>query len=131
MDADEQAIRKLVEHWHESTALGDVDAILPLTTEDVVFLVAGQAPFGRTAFEQGLRSMLQTHRVESSWEIMELRISGGMAYCLSHLEVRVFARSGGTPTVRRGHSLSVLRKDPSGAWRIARDANLLAASSDA
>jgi len=131
VNTEEQAIRKLVADWHSSTATGDVDAILPLMANDVVFLVAGQTPFGRDAFERGLRSILKTHRIESSGQIKEIQVSGDMAYCWSHLNVRVYPLSGGASTIRSGNALSVLRKQPSGAWQITRDANMLAASSDA
>jgi len=51
MSADEQAIRDLVAHWHRATAAGDVDIVLGLMADDVVFLVPGQPPIrGRSAF---------------------------------------------------------------------------------
>jgi uncharacterized protein (TIGR02246 family) len=66
MSSDEQAIRKLVDDWHRATAAGNVDAILPLMSEDVVFLVCGKPPMkGRATFEQGLRSLLTSHRIQS------------------------------------------------------------------
>ena len=42
MITDEQAIRDLVALWHRATAAGDVDTVLGLMADDVVFLVAGQ-----------------------------------------------------------------------------------------
>lgn len=94
-------------------------------SEDVVFLVAGLAPFGRAEFEERLRTLFQTHRIESSGEIQELHVSGDLAYCWSELKVRVFALAGGAPTQRSGQVLSVLRKQTDGSWQISRDANLL------
>ena len=44
MSADEQAVRNLVASWHRATAAGDVDAVLALMADDVIFLVAGQPP---------------------------------------------------------------------------------------
>jgi uncharacterized protein (TIGR02246 family) len=44
MDTNEQAIRELVARWHRATAAGDVDTVLGLMSEDVVFLVAGRPP---------------------------------------------------------------------------------------
>ena len=44
MSTDEQAIRNLVEQWHRATAAGDVDTVLGLMAEDVVFLMAGKPP---------------------------------------------------------------------------------------
>ena len=128
MSSDEQSIRHLIAQWHRATAAGDVDAVLPLMATDVVFLVAGQPPMDRDAFEKGLRAILKTHRIESTGDIQDLQVSGDLAYCWSVLEVRMIPLAGGASTQRSGHVLSVLRKDPTGAWQIARDANLLVAS---
>ena len=57
--SDEQAIRDVISNWLRATAAGDVDAILPLMAEDVVFLRPGQPPMrGREAFAAGLRAAL-------------------------------------------------------------------------
>ena len=129
MSSDEKAIRHLIAEWHRATAAGDVAAVLPLMSQDVVFLGAGRAPMrGREAFESSLRSIFQTHRIESTGDIQEIQISGNLAYCWSVLHVRMIPVGGGDLTERSGHVLSVLRKQSSGAWQIERDANMLAAS---
>jgi len=127
MNPDEQAIRNLVAQWHAATAAGDVDAILPLMAEDVVFLIAGQPPMkGRSVFEKGLRALLASHRVESTGDIQEVGISGDLAYCWTVLNVRVTPLAGGNVVVRSGSALSILRKQATGEWAMVRDANLLA-----
>jgi uncharacterized protein (TIGR02246 family) len=129
MSSDEQAIRNLVALWHSATAAGDVDTVLTLMNEDVVFLVAGQPPMrGRSTFEKGLRGLLSSHRVESESEIQEILVSGDLATCWSVLTVRIIPLSGGNPVSRSGSALSVLCKQANGAWLVARDANLLAVS---
>jgi uncharacterized protein (TIGR02246 family) len=42
MDADEQAIRFLIETWLEATAAGDVPKVLELMDDDVVFIGPGR-----------------------------------------------------------------------------------------
>ena len=126
MNSDEQAIRALVAKWHSATAAGDVETVLGLMAQDVVFLVAGQAPMkGRGAFEKGLRDLLVTHRIESSGVVQEVEVSGRLAYCWNELSVRMTPLSGGNPVLRSGSTLSILRKEPGGAWVMLRDANLL------
>lgn len=126
MNSDEQAIRALVAKWHGATAAGDVETVLGLMAEDVVFLVAGQAPMkGRGAFEKGLRGLLVTHRIESTGLVQEVEVSGHLAYCWNELSVRMTPLSGGSPVQRSGSTLSILRKETSGAWVMLRDANLL------
>ena len=130
MSNDEQAIRDLVALWHSATAKGDVDTVLGLMAEDVVFLVAGKEPMrGRGAFEQSLRALLKQYRIESWGEIQEIEVSGSLAYSWAKLKVQVIPLSGGTAPVREGNTLSILRKESQGSWMIVRDANLLTASS--
>ena len=127
MRSDEQAIRQLVATWHEATAAGEVSRILPLMADDVVFLVPGRPPMrGREGFGEGLTTLLQHHRINSSSEIQEIQISGDMAYCWSSLSVTVTPRAQGSPNRRTGHTLTILRKQPDGAWVVVRDANMLA-----
>jgi uncharacterized protein (TIGR02246 family) len=41
---DEKAIRSVIARWHDATAAGDVESILELMSEDIVFIVAGNEP---------------------------------------------------------------------------------------
>ena len=126
MSTEEQAIRDLVALWLRATAEGDVDTVLGLMAEDVVFLVAGQPPMrGRNAFEQSLRGVLAEHRIESKGEVQEVEVSGSLAYCWTNLTVRIVPLSGGDATVRAGSALSILRKQSNGSWVLMRDANLV------
>lgn len=126
MSSDEQAIRKLVDDWHRATAAGNVDAILSLMSEDVVFLVCGKPPMkGRASFEQGLRSLLTSHRIQSRAEIQELVVSQDLAYCWTNLTVQITPISGGESIERAGSALSIFRKQQNLSWLLVRDANLL------
>lgn len=130
MSTDEQAIREVVAQWHRATAAGDVEAVLKLMAEDVVFLVAGQPPMrGHATFERGLRGLLGQYRIESTGEVQEIEASGDLAYCWSILTVRVVPIAGGNTAVRTGSALSILRKQPSGSWIVVRDANMLSLAS--
>lgn len=127
MNPDEQSIRTLVAEWHKATAAGDVEAVLCLMAEDVVFLVAGHPPMkGRSTFEKGLRGLLTSHSVESTSEIQEVEVSGSLAYCWSMLNVRITPKTGGNSVLRSGSAVSILRKQANGSWVVVRDANLLA-----
>jgi len=127
MNADEQAIRDVVSRWQSATAAGDIAAVLALMAEDVVFLVAGQAPMkGRSAFERGLRGLLASYRLTSSSNIQEIEVSGNLAYCWNVLHVEITPLAGGDKVVRAGSALSIFRKQDDGAWVVWRDANLLA-----
>lgn len=126
MNSDEQTIRNLIAEWHRATAAGDVDAVLRLMSNDVVFLTPGRAPVhGRSEFEAGLRKLLQSYRIESKGEVQEIQISGNLAYGWTHLTVGIAPLSGAEENVRSGSALSIFRKRSDGSWVLVRDANLL------
>ena len=130
MNTEEQAIRRLVAQWHSATAAGDVETVLGLMAEDVVFLVPGQAPMkGRSAFEKGLRGLLTSHRLESTSDIQEVYVSGDLGYCWSLLTVRITPLSAGNAVVRKGSALSIVRKRANEEWVVVRDANMLTVAS--
>lgn len=130
MNPDEAAIRKMIALWHSATAAGDVGTVLGLMSEDAVFLVAGQPPMrGRAAFERGLHGVLEQHRIESTGDIQEVEVQGDLAYCWTHLTVKLISQIDGSTFVRSGNALSIIRKQANGAWQLVRDANLLSAAS--
>lgn len=124
MSDDERALREVVDRWLEATREGDRDAVLDLMTDDVVFLVSGQEPFGKQEFAVAFDGMKDV-RVDGSSEIREMRILGDWAFLRNYLEIEVTGPEAGEVTSRKGYTLTLLRKEADGRWRVARDANLV------
>ena len=123
MTEDERAIRQVVDTWFEATRSGDLQTVLGLMTDDVVFMTPGQEPFGKDVFAARSQGM-KRRRIEGASDIRELRVLGDWAYLRNHIELTVTPPDG--PAMRRsGYTLTILRKDPDGRWRLARDANML------
>jgi uncharacterized protein (TIGR02246 family) len=126
MGSDEQQIRELVAKWMSATKSGDVATVLSLMTDDVVFLVAGQQPFGKERFAAAMKPAVAgapMPKIDGHSEIQEIHVAGDFGYMWSRLNVEVTMPDGAV--VRRaGHTLSVLRKT-GGRWQLSRDANLL------
>ena len=123
MSNDERAIRQLIDTWMAASQAGDIATVLSLMTDDVVFMVPDQEPFGKEQFAAAAQDM-QAMRIEGKSEIRELQVLGDWAYARSYLQVSVTPPSGNA-TQRAGYTLSILRKGTDGKWRLARDANLL------
>ena len=125
MASDEQQIRELIAKWMTATKTGDVGTVLSLMTDDVVFLVAGQPPFGKEKFAEQMKSPPGAPRsqIDGRSEIQEIQVQGDWAYLWTRLNVEV-TPPGGQTIRRSGHTLSVLRRT-GGKWRLARDANQL------
>jgi len=145
MPNDEQLIRDLIAVWMTASAKGDLQTILTLMDEDVVFLIPGQPPMrGRDAFAASFSKMpLDRFRLEVTSNIKEIQVNGDWAYCWNQLTVNMVpAGSANTasavtsnpqsptsnpkvPPRRSGYTLSILRKKDD-EWVLFRDANLLA-----
>ena len=121
---DEQAIRDLVDEWLEASKRGDTATILNLMADDVIFMVAGQKPFGKEAFAAAARGMMKV-RFEGRSDIEELKVLGNWAYLRNYLEMTMTPEQG-APVHRAGYTLTILRKQEDGRWVLARDANLVA-----
>ena len=124
MTDDERAIRDLVATWMTASRTGDLQTVLGLMTDDVVFMVPGRAPFGKREFAAAAQAM-QDVRVEGTSDIVELNVLGDWAYLRNHLTVTM-TPDGGQPVRRAGYTLTILHKQTGGRWLLARDANLLA-----
>ncbi|MCV9940018.1 SgcJ/EcaC family oxidoreductase [Boseaceae bacterium BT-24-1] len=123
MSDDERAIRDLVETWMSATKAGDATTVLGLMSDDVVFMVPGAEPFGKAAFAAALKG-LGTMAIEGRSDIRELEMLGDIAYLRNHIDMTATAADG--KTIRRsGYTLTILRKEADGCWRLSRDANLL------
>jgi uncharacterized protein (TIGR02246 family) len=123
MTEDERAIRELIDAWFAASKAGDYATILGLMTEDAVFLAPGAKPFGREAFAAAAKNASSV-RLEGNYEIEELEVLDDWAYLRSYIEIAAIPAFG-QPVRRSGHTLTLLRKEADGRWRLARDANLL------
>lgn len=127
MRSDEEQIRQLIVAWHAATKAGDVDTILGLMTEDVVFLVPGRQPMRRAEFEALSRVPPggKPPAIRSTSEVQEVQVCGDLAFVWSKLSVAITPPGASAPMERAGHTLSVFQRI-AGRWLLARDANLLA-----
>lgn len=124
---DEQAIRDVIDTWARASMKGDLETVLTLMTEDVVFLTPGNPPMrGRDAFAASFRGVSSQMQMNVARDIQEVFVEGSLGYAITHLTVSMTPSGGGQPVRRSGHVLSVFRKQRDGRWAIARDANMLA-----
>lgn len=127
MSTDEQQIRQLITAWMDASRAGDLDTVLDLMTDDVVFLVAGRPPMNKQEFASLSRAQGQASAptIDGTSEIQEIKVLGEWAFVWTKLSVVATPRDGSAAIERAGHTLTLFRKDQ-GRWRLARDANMLA-----
>lgn len=123
MTEDERAIREVIATWLNASKRGDTATVLSLMTDDVVFLVPGQRPFGKAAFAAASEGQSDM-QIEGQSTIEELTVLGNWAHLRTHLSITVTVPDR-DPVRRSGYTLTIMRKEADGKWRLARDANLL------
>ena len=125
MTDDERAIRNVIDRWMTATRAGDLPSVLSLMSDDVIFMVPGQEPFGKEAFAASSAAMANV-QFDGRSEIKELQLIGDWAYLRSHIDLTV-KRDGAPPAHRAGYTLTIMRKESDGRWLLVRDANLMVA----
>jgi uncharacterized protein (TIGR02246 family) len=92
MQSDEQEIRQLVSTWLAATKAGDVETVLSLMVDDVVFLVPGQPVMRKADFAVAARaaqSDQEALQFDGTSEIQEIKILGDWAFMWTKLAVVV------------------------------------------
>ena len=126
MNTDEEQIRQLVSTWMDATKAGDVETVLSLMSDDVIFLAPGRDPMRKKDFELAAKAQAANAapKFDGTSEIQEIKIAGDCTFMWTKLRVIATPPDGSPAMERKGHALTVLKKE-AGKWVLARDANLL------
>jgi uncharacterized protein (TIGR02246 family) len=89
---DEQAIRELVDKWLAASKTGDLETVLSLMADDVVFMVPGKQPFGKETFAANSRSMKDL-KVEGTSDIKEIQVLASGRGCVIICRLRLHSRT--------------------------------------
>jgi uncharacterized protein (TIGR02246 family) len=125
MGPDEREVREVHSTWIDAVNAGDLDRLLTLMADDVVFLNPGQSPLGRDGFSANFSAAHQRVRIRCISDLEEVVVVGEVAYTRSRDALSVVPRAGGEETQLAGHRITVYRKQPDGCWLLARDAHTL------
>jgi uncharacterized protein (TIGR02246 family) len=123
MSDDETAIREVVEQWMAASKAGDLDTVMNLMTDDVIFMTPGREPFGKNAFRAQSEGMSGV-QMDGRAEVHEIEVLGDQAWIRNHIDLTITPAQG-EPEHRSGYALTILKKGDDGRWRLARDANLV------
>jgi uncharacterized protein (TIGR02246 family) len=125
MTEDEKQIRGVVDQWLSVTRAGDIETVLSLMADDIVFLVAGQPSFGKEEFRQSSAEHAdKSLEFDGTSDIREIKVLGDHAYIVNWLTVEM-KPEGSERMNFSGYTLSIFRKE-NGKWLLARDANFVA-----
>lgn len=107
----------------DAIATGDVDAMLAVMTDDVVFMAPGfERLVGKDEIRPWLAGYIEAY--DARWEKDELEfvVAGDWAFEQYAYRSTVTPRAGGDTARDTGKGLIVWRRGSDGVWRVARDA---------
>lgn len=119
---DERAIRESVDTWLEASKKHDLQTLLGLLDDDVLFITPGKEPFGKQEFAAS-NSQMKDIQMEAAIDIKELKVIGEWAWMRSFLNLSLKPVEGDA-TKLSGHILTIFKKT-AGKWVIYRDANFV------
>ena len=123
--ADEQSIREVHAIWIDAVNAGDLETLLSLMAEDVVFLNPGEAAFGKDRFCEGFRAGHEKFELVCRSEPHEVVVVGDLAYSVSEDSLELTSREDGANRQLSGDRLTIYRKQKDGRWLLARDEHTL------
>ena len=123
---DAETIRAVFKSWYRAMQEGDVATLLSLVTPDVIVKGPASPPVvGKSALEQALSTFLDAYSETVDYEVQEIEVSDELAFARLAESATMLPRSGDSPSSVSGMHLTILRRQPDGAWLIARDISSL------
>jgi len=125
---DVAAIRQLTDDWLTAVKVKDVARLTGMVTDDAVFLPPGFPPIrGKAAVEAMYNTFFsQFSSVEQTAAAEEVEIAGDWAFSWGTETFVLFPKAGGPSIRMQGKGMSILRRQPDGAWKFARGINNIA-----
>ena len=118
---DIRAIKQLAADWRTGWLAGNADALLSLYTRRPVLMPQGQpAIFGKHAIRSIYQAVCKAVVIRSRSVLREVQASGDWGYFWSTYTLTATSRTGGKPIRSKGKSVFILKRQPRGAWKIAR-----------
>ena len=112
-------------HEAYTTAINsnNLDSLMTMMTEDVVFLAAHAPPMvGKSAVRPWAEGYLQAFTTFWDKQSQELVMAGDWAFERYSYKSTDTPRGGGSPVLDTGWGLVLYHHDADGRWRVARDA---------
>ena len=121
--AELEALMQTSRDWAKAAASGDIDRVLSYWADDAIVLEPDQpAHVGKAAIRKMVEGSMKVPKFSITWAPENGVVSkgGGMGYLIEHNRI-TFADSAGKVHTQFGKSVTIWRKDPSGAWKCVVD----------
>lgn len=119
--AERANIEAVLRRYEASLNAADSAAAVEVYAEDAVFMAQHRTPaVGRSAIRQAYDEIFSAIRLNVAFGIDEVEVTGDTAWARTHSSGEVEIRANGAKISERNSELFIFRRQPDGAWRIAR-----------
>ena len=121
--ADDPAAYLAHEAYVNAINSNNIDAVLGMLTDDVVFMAPNEKPYiGKAALRPWIEGYLAAYKTHWDKPVQEFVVNGDWAYERYAYTSTDTPVAGGAPIVGTGWGLLIYHHDADGKWRVARDA---------
>jgi ketosteroid isomerase-like protein len=114
-------VLKVRDSWLTAVRAGDVEKLMTLLTDDAVFMHPNRpAVVGSAANRADLLSAFARFSVDQEAISDETVVAGEWAFDRSRVTTTITPISGGNPVTVRSKTITILRRQADGTWKIAR-----------
>jgi uncharacterized protein (TIGR02246 family) len=125
-DSAGSAIEAVRESWLDALRTGDVERLGILVTDDVVVVHGtGRCVSGREELMEDFRNAFGAFSIEQNVSPMELLVRGGWALEIADARTELTPRSGGERMAVQSTTVTALKRQPDGSWKISRALGLV------
>ena len=118
---DRASIEALLRRYEAALNAADAAAAVEVYAEDGVFMAQHRAPAeGRAALRRAYDEIFAAIRLHVAFGIDEIEVVGATAWARTHSSGETEIRGSSARVPEKNSELFVFRKQPDGAWRVAR-----------
>ena len=129
-DEEIQAIRRLAARWTAAVEAGDIALLGQLMTDDIVVIHGGgRLVCGREAVVNDFARSLRDFSIQQRVEHEETVVASEWAFDRANVHTTVSSRRGSDTKQVESRSVTILRKQESSGWRVARVMGVIRADS--
>ena len=122
VQADEQAIRALLDGWGKAATAGDVDALMKYYVAEPAKLGPGRPSMeGADAVRSMFTGVLATAAIKTELVPQDIRVSGDLAVARGVQTGTATPKAGGPPSAIHVKWVGVYARQADGSWRCAYD----------
>jgi len=121
--ADEAAVRAVDDAWGKAATAGDGKAIAALYTDDATLYPPNEGMVQGEAAKKYLADFVTSYSVEAQLNTEAVEGSGDLAYAAGTYRLTATPKKPGAKAMpaEDGKYIEVMKKQPDGSWKIARD----------